>query len=153
MLQTRRRSSNSFESRDVWMAATTLVSQVSEITPGAICADFCTVCDMSIAEFATPLSVTDAAKRGLPRLVADAEAGASVVVERRGVPAAVVVGIERMQAILRREDDLRSAALVLTRAATDSGNRSSLDEVISAFGFDRAELEAELDAELRASDV
>lgn len=101
---------------------------------------------MQITEFATSLSVTDAAKRGLPRLVADAEAGAGVVVERRGVPAAVVVGVERMQAILRREDDLRSAALVLTRAATDNGNRSSLDDVISAFGFDRAELEAELHA-------
>lgn len=106
---------------------------------------------MTFAGFDASLSVTDASRRGLSRLVADAEAGAGVVVERRGVAAAVVVGAHRMRSILQREDDLRSAALVLTRAATDDGNRSSLDEVIAAFGFDREELEAELDAELHAS--
>ncbi len=108
---------------------------------------------MTFAGFETSVSVTDASSRGVSRLVADAEAGAGIVVERRGVPAAVVVGVERMRSILQREDDLRSAALVLSRAATDNGNRSSLDEVITAFGFDRDELEAELDAELRATDA
>lgn len=103
----------------------------------------------SIASGST-LSVTDAGKRGVSRLVADAEAGASVVVERRGKPAAVVVGMKRMQSILEREDDVRSAVLVLSRAATDSGTRTSFDEVISAFGFDRAELEEELEAERAA---
>lgn len=105
---------------------------------------------MSFAGFDHALSVTDASRRGVSGLVADAERGGGVVVERRGVPAAVVVGAARMRAILEREDDLRSAALVLTRAATDDGTRSSLDEVIEAFGFDRAELERELDAELTA---
>lgn len=100
--------------------------------------------------FDSTLSVTDAGKRGLSRIVADAEAGAAVVVERRGKPAAVVVGMKRIQSILEREDDVRSAVLVLSRAATDSGNRTSLDEVISAFGFDRAELEEELEAERAA---
>lgn len=108
---------------------------------------------MTFPGFATSVSVTDASKRGLSRLVADAEAGAGIVVERRGVPAAVLLGAERMRSILQREDDLRSAALVLSRAATDSGNRSSLTEVIEQFGFDRDELEAELDAELRATDA
>jgi len=74
-----------------------------------------------------------------------------VIVSRRGKPAAVVVGVERLASILRREDDLRSAVLVLTRAATDDGNRTTLDSAIAAFGFERAELEAELDAELDAS--
>ncbi|MBK5223098.1 MAG: type II toxin-antitoxin system Phd/YefM family antitoxin [Acidimicrobiia bacterium] len=108
---------------------------------------------MTFPGFATSVSVTDASKRGLPRLVADAEAGAGIVVERRGVPAAVVVGADRMRSILQREDDVRSAALVLSRAATDNGNRSSLDEVLEAFGFNRDELEAELDAELRTTDA
>jgi hypothetical protein len=45
------------------------------------------------------------------------------------------------------ETDLRSAALVLTRLVTDDGRRTDLDDVIAAFGFDRAELEAELDAD------
>jgi hypothetical protein len=34
--------------------------------------------------------------------------------------------------------DLRDAALVLVRAATDTGARTSLDDVIAAFGFERA---------------
>lgn len=121
--------------------------------PEVICGDICTVLAVTFPGFATTISVTDASKRGLPRLVADAEAGAGIVVERRGVPAAVVVGAERMRSILTREDDLRSAALVLTRAAADNGNRSSLDEVLTAFGFDREELEGELDAELRTADA
>jgi hypothetical protein len=40
--------------------------------------------------------------------------------------------------------------LVLTRAATDTGARTELDEVISSFGFDRAELEAEPRSDLAA---
>ncbi len=101
---------------------------------------------MSTLAFESTLSVTDASKRGVSRIVADAESGAGIVVERRGEPAAVVVGMKRMQSILEREDDLRSAVLVLSRAATDTGNRTSLDDVISALGFDRAELEEELEA-------
>lgn len=48
------------------------------------------------------------------------------------------------------EVDLRETALILSRAATDTGDRTDLDEAITAFGFDRAELEAELDADLAA---
>ena len=105
------------------------------------------VVGMSSTAFESTVSVTDASKRGISRIVADAESGAGVVVERRGKPAAVIVGMNRIQSILEREDDLRSAALVLSRAATDTGSRTSLDEVISALGFDRAELEAELEAD------
>jgi len=39
---------------------------------------------------------------------------------------------------------------VLARAATDTGDRTSLDDVLVSFGFDRAELQAALDAELAA---
>ena len=99
----------------------------------------------------TTLSVTDATQRGVARLVADAERGAAVIVSRRGRPAAAVVGIGRLESILQREDDLRSAALVLARAATDTGARTSLDDIISALGFDRDELEAEMAAELKAA--
>lgn len=106
---------------------------------------------MSIAGFPDAVSVTEATKRGIARLVSDAEAGAGVIVARRGKPAAVVVGVDRIRSMLEREDDLRSAALVLSRAAMDCGNRTSLDEVISALGFDRSELERELDAELHAA--
>lgn len=41
--------------------------------------------------------------------------------------------------------------LVLHRVATDSGHRTCLDEAISAFGFSREELQAELDDESKAA--
>lgn len=110
------------------------------------CVEIYIVSGMSSFTFESTLSVTEASRRGVSRIVADAESGAGVVVERRGKPAAVVVGMRRMQSILEREDDLRSAALVLSRAATDTGNRASLDDVIFALGFDRTELEEELEA-------
>ncbi len=99
---------------------------------------------------ATTVSVSDASRRGVAGLVADAERGSGVVVSRRGKPAAAVIGVDRLERVLRREDDLRLAALVLARAATDTGDRTSLDDVLVTFGFDRAELQAELDAELAA---
>jgi len=52
--------------------------------------------------------------------------------------------------VLKAPADLRLAALVLARAATDTGERTSLDDVLVTFGFDRAELQAEMDAELAA---
>lgn len=39
------------------------------------------------------------------------------------------------------------AVLMLLRTATDTGHRTGLDEVIAAFGFNRSELELELEAE------
>jgi prevent-host-death family protein len=96
------------------------------------------------------VSVTDAASRGLPRLVRDVEMGEDVVVERHGRPVVAVVNMRHLEQLRHLEADLRAAALILSRAATDTGRRTNLDEVIAAFGFDRAELEAELDAELAA---
>jgi prevent-host-death family protein len=106
---------------------------------------------MPIREFdAETISVTAASARGVAGLVRDAEDGHDVVVARRGEPVAAIVGMTRLAQLRELEQDLRSAALVLARAATDSGARVSLDEAIAAFGFDRAELEAELDADLAA---
>jgi antitoxin (DNA-binding transcriptional repressor) of toxin-antitoxin stability system len=93
------------------------------------------------------LSVTEAASRGLPRLVRDAEMGEDLVVERRGRAVAAVVSMRHLDEIRRLESDLQDAVLLLARLATDTGARTPLDAVIAHFGFDRAELEAELDAE------
>lgn len=112
------------------------------------CAEFYIVLLMVTAGIEQSLSVTDASRRGVPGLVADAERGSSVLVSRHGKPAAVVIGVERLESIFRREDDLRSATLVLVRAATDDGRRTSLNEVIESLGFDRGVLEAELEADL-----
>lgn len=50
------------------------------------------------------------------------------------------------------KDSLLETALVMARFATDNGNRTELDDVIETLGFNRAELEAELDAEIAAGD-
>lgn len=96
------------------------------------------------------VSVTDAAGRGVPGLVREAEQGHDIVVARRGQPVAAVISIKRLERLRDLEADLRSATLVLTRAMTDDGSRHELGDVISSFGFDRAELEAELAADLAA---
>lgn len=106
---------------------------------------------MAVLDFSPRVvSVTDAAKAGLPKLLRDVELGEDVVVERHGKAVAAVVSMRHLDAIRRLEADLRETALLLSRAATDSGRRTDLDDVLAAFGFDRAELEAELDADLAA---
>jgi prevent-host-death family protein len=97
---------------------------------------------------AQTVSVTEAAERGVPALVREASSGQDIVVARRGEPIAAVVSMRRLAEIQELERDLRSAALVMARLADDDGRRRSLDEVIARFGFDRAELEAELDADI-----
>jgi hypothetical protein len=56
--------------------------------------------------------------------------------------------MRRLEELRELERDLWDIALILTRAATDTGARVGLDEVITAFGYDRTTLEAELDAYL-----
>jgi prevent-host-death family protein len=96
------------------------------------------------------ISVTAASERGVSGLLKDAESGTDIVVERHGRPVAAIVSMRHLDELAELEADLRSAALVLARAASDDGRRTDLDEVITALGFDRSELESELDAELAA---
>lgn len=105
---------------------------------------------MSLLDFSHPISVTEASTRGVAGLIKDAEAGAEVVVSRHGRPVAAVVSTRQLDRLRELESDLRDAALVVVRAATNTGVRTSLDDALAAFGFDRAELEAELDADLAA---
>ena len=96
------------------------------------------------------LSVTDAARRGVPALVRAAGEGHDIVVARRGEAVAAIVGMRRLDELAELEADLRSAALVLARLAVDDGRRTDLDDALAALGYDRAELDAELDADLAA---
>ena len=73
-----------------------------------------------------------------------------MIVARHGRPVAAVIGMHRFESLLELERDLRSVCLVLARAATDSGARTNVDDAITALGFDRTELEAELNADLEA---
>lgn len=97
---------------------------------------------MTILHDAQELSVTEAAHRGVAGLVAEAERGSDLVVTRRHRPVAVVVGISRLTELEEAAADLRDLALVLARAATDTGRRTSLDDVLEAFGHTRESLAA-----------
>lgn len=91
---------------------------------------------------ATEVSVTEAAQRGVARLVADAEQGADLVVTRRHQPVAAVVGISRLNELADAAPDLRDLALVLARVAADTGERIPFDNVLAAFGHTRESLAA-----------
>jgi antitoxin (DNA-binding transcriptional repressor) of toxin-antitoxin stability system len=97
---------------------------------------------MAVLRNPRELTVTEAAQRGVAGLVADAEQGSDLVVTRRQHPVAAVVGIGRLAELEEAAADLRDLALVLTRVATDTGSRTSLDEVLAAFGHTRESLDA-----------
>jgi prevent-host-death family protein len=97
---------------------------------------------MTVLHDATELSVTEAAQRGVARLVAAAEQGTDLVVTRRHQPVAAVVSIRRLSELEEAAADLRDLALVLARSVTDTGERVSLDEVLAAFGHTRESLAA-----------
>jgi prevent-host-death family protein len=101
---------------------------------------------MAVLHNPRELTVTEAAQRGVAGLVADAERGSDLVVTRRHHPVAAVVGIARIAELEEAAADLRDLALVLARAATDTGRRTSLDEVLAAFGHTRESLDALPDA-------
>jgi prevent-host-death family protein len=94
------------------------------------------ICVVSV-DNARALSVTEATKRGVAGLVADAEDGADLVVTRHHRPVAAVVGLRRLTEIEEAAADLRDLALVLARTVTDNGRRTSLDDVLAAFGHTR----------------
>jgi prevent-host-death family protein len=91
-----------------------------------------------VADPVEELSVTEASRRGIARLVADAAHGTEVVVQRHGRPVAAIVGYERYTELEQLRDDLRDLALVIGRAVADDGRRTDLDDVVGAFGRARA---------------
>jgi antitoxin (DNA-binding transcriptional repressor) of toxin-antitoxin stability system len=97
---------------------------------------------VTILPDARELTVTEATQRGVAGLVADAEQGADLIVTRRHRPVAAVVGVRRLTELRQAESDLVDLALVLARSATDSGRRTSIEDVLRAFGESRETLSA-----------
>ena len=89
--------------------------------------------------------MTEATRRGVAGLVADAESGQTLVVTRRRQPVAAVVGMRQLNAIEETATDVIDLALALARAATDSGRRTSMDDVLAAFGHTRESIAAQTD--------
>lgn len=85
------------------------------------------------------ISVTDASRFGLSRLVKDASEGRERVVVSNNHPRAAIVSmdtVERLRNIDEIEDDVKLLSLALARTLTDSGRRHSLDDVIEELGVD-----------------
>lgn len=61
-----------------------------------------------------------------------------------------MIWVKHLDELCRVRADLVTASLVLARELTDTGRRTELEDVIVAFGFDRAELEREFDADIAA---
>ena len=94
---------------------------------------------MSLAE-AEPLPITEASRRGVSKLVTDAENGHPTILRRHSEPVAAVIGIQELQRLQGLERDLIDVALVLTRSASDNGKRTSLDSAIESLGYTRDRL-------------
>jgi prevent-host-death family protein len=92
------------------------------------------------------ISVTEASRQGVSKLVSEASAGRDLVLIRNNKPAAAIVGIEKLERLQRIEEDVKLLALAVVRAATDTGERVSLDDAAARFGIDLDEL-AEEDAD------
>lgn len=96
---------------------------------------------MAVLDHFRHMSITEATHRGVSGLVTDA-AITDILLERHGEPVAAVIGMDVINTIEEARADLRDLALVLARAATDTGERTSLDAVIDAFGLTREGLAA-----------
>ena len=94
------------------------------------------------------LPIAEASRRGISGLISSAEAGQKVALSRHGRVVAEIVSAQEMDKLRKDRDTLRDAALVMARFATDSGVRTDLDQAMEDFGLTRAELEAELAAEI-----
>jgi prevent-host-death family protein len=69
------------------------------------------------------------------RLVAEAAQGRNVIISKNNRPTAALVGIECLQQLEDREENLGLLVLALTRMATDSGNRTELNDFIEELGL------------------
>src|SRR5450756_360148 len=67
---------------------------------------------MTVAE-AEPLPITEASRRGVSKLVADAENGHATILRRHGEPVAAVISYRELQRLQALERDLVDVALVL----------------------------------------
>jgi PHD/YefM family antitoxin component YafN of YafNO toxin-antitoxin module len=102
---------------------------------------------MTVLQNPREVSISEATQRGVAALVADAEGGSDLVIMRQHRPVAAVVSTDRISELEEAVADVRDLALVLARAAADTGRRVPLDDVLEACGQTRESLEALPDAD------
>ena len=123
---------------------------VADVGGFAFCREICTVSGVAILAGEHSMSVTDAHRRGVSGLLRDAERGSDIVVERHGHAVAAILSVRRLGELSARggssERGVGAGARCRGHRRTDGSRRAMV-----ALGFDRAELEAELDAESNAA--
>lgn len=80
------------------------------------------------------VSVTELASCS-SRFVTAAAQGRNVIIFKNNHPTAALVGIECLQQLEDREENLGLLVLALTRMATDTGNRTELNDFIEELGL------------------
>lgn len=85
------------------------------------------------------VSVTDASRRGLPAIVAEAEQH-PVLITRRDQEAVVVIGADRLAELDEAMADMMDLALVVARAVTDTGKRYTLTDVMAEVGMSEEQI-------------
>jgi hypothetical protein len=95
------------------------------------------------------VSVSEATKLGVSGLISAAEKADVIHIKRHGKPFGAVISPSYLQELETLRDDLLDTLLIVTRMATDDGKRISLDQLIAESGFNKEELMAEVEAELR----
>lgn len=99
------------------------------------------------------MSIGEASGAGVPALVSSAQRGEPVALTSNGSVVAEVVSAEELAELRHARETLFDVTMVLTRLASDGGHRTDLDDVIEAFGLDRAQLETELAAEIAVGNL
>jgi antitoxin (DNA-binding transcriptional repressor) of toxin-antitoxin stability system len=87
------------------------------------------------------VSISDANKLGISKLVAAAERGEQRVLIKNNKPVAAVVGIGTLERNEELEERLLDVSLAVTRLLTTTERRHSLDDVLDRFGFTREDIE------------
>ncbi len=95
---------------------------------------------MAIIDTADLLSISDASRLGVSRLVHEAEAGHEQVLLRNNKPIAAVIGMKRLEELQQMQEELLDLSLTAARMLTAGPRRHGLDEVLAQFGYTREQL-------------
>lgn len=87
------------------------------------------------------VSISEANKLGISKLVTAAERGEQRVLIKNNRPVAAVISIDALERSEELEERLLDVSLAVTRLLTTTDRRHPLDDVLDRFGFTRDDLQ------------